>query len=112
MRPPALKSVVAMLGLLAGSPTLAGPAPEPGSHGHYLVLTGKTHTPPPFASADVVYGPREEVGPDVWLWWELSARTEASHEAPPLFRLRCLTSRDPLAAETEGASRPPLEFRR
>lgn len=98
-------------------------APEPGRHGHFLVLTGKTHAPPPFASVDIVYGPREEVDGATWLWWELSARAESSVDSQPLFRLRALTSRDPLAPRTAptgpaasgpavSAAAAPIAFRR
>ncbi|MBI4606208.1 MAG: hypothetical protein HY721_29935 [Planctomycetes bacterium] len=87
--------------------------PAPGTHGHYLVLTGKTHAPAPFASVDVVYGPREKLaaGREA-LWWELSARPRApegkeAEAQAPLFRLRVLTRRDPLASPAE-----PLDFLR
>ena len=44
--------------------------PESGTHGHYAVLTGKVHTPPPFETVDIVYGPHEQNA----IWWQLSAR--------------------------------------
>ncbi|MBI4584832.1 MAG: hypothetical protein HY717_12525 [Planctomycetes bacterium] len=90
-------------------------APEPGAHGHFLALTGKTNTPPPFADVDLYYGPREKIstpaGEEEALWWQLEARPEAKEGEPrpaaPLFRLRALTSRDPLADEAE-----PIRFHR
>ncbi len=91
------------------------PAPPPGAHGHYLVLTGKTHTPPPFASVDIVYGPREPVDGAEGVWWQLEVRAEPKEGATkegearplPLFRLRALTSRDPLDSSAE-----PIRFAR
>ncbi len=79
---------------------LGDPLPAPGTHAHYLVLTGKTGTAPPFASVDVVYGPRETAGSEEQVWWQLEARPEAKEgENPaPLFRLRVLSRFDPLEA--------------
>ena len=73
-------------------------APAPGTHGHFLVLTGKTSTPPPFSAVDIVYGPRERSGGLELFWWQLSVVPAAKEgEAKPLFRLRGLTACDPLA---------------
>lgn len=80
-------------------------APEPGVHGHYLVLSAISKSPPPFEVVDLVYGPRETIDGRPCVWWELSARAKDDGDEP-LFRLRVLSSRDPLA---ESADRMQVE---
>lgn len=94
--------------ILAAAPSiLAAPAPEPGSHGRFLVLTGKAHAAPPFSAVDLVYGPWETVSGESWRWWELALRKGTAEDESPLVRLRALTSRDPLAPEAS-----PILFER
>jgi hypothetical protein len=81
--------------------------PDPGTHGHYLVLSAKTDAPPPFAAVDFIYGPREKVGDREYQWWQLEVRAGADFQSTPLLQLRALTSRDPLAR-----SDAPLQFQR
>jgi len=73
--------------------------PVPGTHAHYRVLTAQPDIAPPFHVVDVVYGPREGKA----VWWQLSVRKEDDGKGEPIFRLRALTSRDPLS----GGSAPP-----
>lgn len=91
--------------LLPGA--FAWAAPEAGTHGHYLVLSAKVHTPPPFAAVDFLYGPRERVDGAEHQWWQLEVRTQTDFQSTPLLQLRGLTSRDPLAS-----SEAPLIFAR
>ncbi len=71
--------------------------PEPGTHGHYSVLTCKVNTPPPFQVVDFVYGPYENDS----IWWQLAVKASEDDESP-LFVLRALTSSDPLTTDTEN----------
>lgn len=64
------------------------------TRGRYQALTAQPHTPPPFATADIVRGPVEKIGRQTWHWWQLEVRTNPA--APPQFHLRALTSADPL----------------
>lgn len=80
--------------------------PEPGTHGHYAVLTGKVNTPPPFEVVDIVYGQRERIDGVEGVWWQLSASAKQDDQ-DPIFVLRALTSRDPLSVSTD-----PLDFLR
>jgi hypothetical protein len=77
------------------------PAPEAGAQGHYLVLTGKTDAPPPFAFLDITYGPRQDSPEGQLIWWQMEAgaKPEKGDERIPLFRLRVLSRVDPLAAD-------------
>jgi hypothetical protein len=74
--------------------------PEPGTCGHYAVLTGKVHTPPPFDFVDIVYGDMEQISEREFIWWQLSAYAQAGDDTP-LFTLRAMTSRDPMAESDE-----------
>ncbi len=70
--------------------------PEPGTYGRYAVLTCKVNTAPPFEIVDFIYGPHEVIDDKVFLWWQLEARSKEDDEIP-IFRLRALTSYDPLS---------------
>ncbi len=96
-------SAFCVFGLLGA----ASQPPGPGSHAHFAVLTGEWRVPAPFASVDMVYGPREVVNGTEFVWWQLQARREPDPKSPPMFTLRALTDADPLA---DG--RPPLLFHR
>lgn len=78
-------------------PGVSDSAPEPGTHAHYAVLTARVRTPPPFEAVDLVYGPRQKINGAPFLWWQLEVRAKNDLETAPLFRLRALTSADPLA---------------
>ncbi len=70
--------------------------PEPGTYGRYAVLTCKVNTAPPFDIVDFIYGPHEIINDEVFLWWQLEAKLKEDDETP-IFRLRALTSFDPLS---------------
>lgn len=93
--------------IIAGFTPTAWSIPEPGTHAHYLMLTATPHATPPVVAVDVVYGPREEVKGTRYVWWRLEGRMADDFKAEPLFSLRALTSRDPLAHTTEA-----LDFER
>lgn len=71
----------------------------------YLALTALPHTPPPFVSADFIFGPPEKTGAQAGQWWQLEARTNQA--APPLFQLRALTDGNPLDPPAR-----PIKFKR
>ncbi len=80
-------------------PCLAGkPLPAAGSHGHYAVLTATPDRPAPFGAVDFGYGPREEVGGEKHVWWQLELRAKDEPDAAVMLRLRALTREDPMAA--------------
>lgn len=91
-----------MLALLASSAWSAAPV---GNHARFLTLTCKPKTAPPFLIVDFTYGPTEEIDGQPAQWWQVEPRTQP--EAPPLYTLQALTSRDPLAGTGE-----PLRFHR
>ena len=97
---------VQILSVLIQAVTL-GAGPEPGSHGHYAVLTCGRDAAAPFAAVDLSYGPRETIAGQPCVWWQLQVRAEDKAEAPPLFQLQACTNRDPLIRSAE-----PLQFRR
>jgi hypothetical protein len=68
-------------------------APEPGTRLHYLVLSGKTEVPPPFASVDIIYGPRENGA----RWSQMEIRAQAAVTNAPYCTIRGLTATDPLS---------------
>jgi len=82
-------------------------AADQGTHAHYLVLTASPHTPPPLVAVDLKYGPKEKIGGRTWFWWQLEGRDKDDFRTTPIFRLRALTSRDPLSPSGE-----PLRFHR
>lgn len=85
----------------------AWPSPQEGTHAHYLVLTAKTHTPPPFAAVDILCGPEQLIDGQKYKWWQLEIRAATDDETTPLLRLRALTSNDPF----QQAGRK-IEFKR
>ena len=68
-------------------------APATGVEAHYLVLPGGHREKPPFEVVIFTRGPSEGSS----RWWELSVFPSRDSETEALFRLRCLTDRDPLA---------------
>lgn len=82
-------------------------APEPGTHAHYLVLTSSVGNAPPFPVVDFIYGTSEQIDGKDYIWWQMEIRAEDKWEVEPVFTVRALTSRDPLAASDK-----PLEFGR
>lgn len=83
-----------LLGLMSTAMN-ADQLPETGTYGHYAVLTCKVNTAPPFEVVDFIYGPYETIDNEIFLWWQLEARLKEGDDAP-IFRLRALTSYDPL----------------
>jgi len=94
-------------------------APATGTEARYRVLPGGHREKQPFEAVVFTRGPREARG----RWWELSVFSGVDPKAEPIFRLRCLTDADPLAAAPhEGRLRffeyrllvpggdPPLSF--
>ncbi len=101
-------TIVDLLGLVAFTASLhAADWPEPGTHGHYAVLTATPHERPPLLAVDVLFGPREVVdGMDAG-WWEMEGRAEDDPQTEPLFVLRALTRDNPLERPEQ-----PLHFLR
>src|SRR6266700_6074110 len=68
-----------------------------GTRAHFAVLTSDWERAAPFASVDLTYGPSVDVGGRALIWWQVDARAGEDEKAAPLFSVRCLTERDPLA---------------
>ncbi len=85
--------------LSAGALTAA--SPPAGTHGHYRALPGEPDAKLPFQVVDFTYGPAPGAGADS-VTWQLSVRGQADGDAPPLFTLRAITSRDPLADSADS----------
>jgi hypothetical protein len=79
--------------------------PRAGTRLHYFIYSGRNHVPPPFATADFVYGPAD--GRKNFRWWQLEVRAKTNLDATPLFVLRALASADPLAEK-----QLPVQFAR
>ncbi|GMU24728.1 MAG: hypothetical protein AMXMBFR13_48000 [Phycisphaerae bacterium] len=91
--------------LLTVSALAAGPAP--GTRGHYRGLPAEPHAVVPFEAVDFTYGALPDGAPDGAVLWQLEVRAKDDGGTAPLFQLRALTSRDPLADSAE-----PLTFLR
>src|SRR5437763_1168818 len=89
---------VVLMALLCG--TARGAAP--GTRAHFLVLTSDWERVAPLTSVDVTYGPAVDVGGRALLWWQIDARAGEDEKAAPLFSVRCLSERDPLASADGG----------
>jgi hypothetical protein len=61
------------------------------------MLTADWERVAPLTLVDVTYGPSVEVGRRALIWWQVDARAGEDEKAAPLFSVRCLTERDPLA---------------
>lgn len=96
-----MKHISLAAALLVCTVAQAAQPPLPGAHAHYAVLTADWDGPAPFASVDVVYGPRESIRGQEYLWWQLQVRKENDPKSAPLMTLRTLSSRDPLADSPE-----------
>ncbi|HAK96911.1 MAG TPA: hypothetical protein DCM87_18460 [Planctomycetes bacterium] len=83
----------------AGSAFCAAPL----SHAWYRVLPADEGNGPPFHAVAFAYGPAADGG----VAWELEVRKEDAPAEAPLFALRCVTARDPLAGVLD-----PREFTR
>ena len=80
--------------LIAVAAAAAPGLPEPLTLARYRVLPGEHRGKQPFDVVHFTYGPRP--AGDRWTW-ELAVLPTEGAEAKPLFRLRCVTSADPLA---------------
>src|SRR5689334_19522572 len=77
------------------------PAAPAGTRAHFLVLTSDWERVAPLSSVDVTYGPRVDVGGRGLTWWQIDARSGEDEKGAPLFSVRCLSERDPLAAAAD-----------
>jgi hypothetical protein len=87
-------------------PSTARAAP-PGTTASFTVLSSDPERAAPFAAIDLVYGASERANGQTQQWWQLEALASDDAKVPPLFTLRLLTNRDPLAV-----SDTPLIFLR
>ena len=69
-RPAGLWAVWGVLWVISICCRAGEPAPVPGTHGHYAVLTATPHGAAPFGVVDVLYGPREDLDGIAHLWWQ------------------------------------------